>query len=873
MIRAVLVGALAMIVLGAGIVAALAYLPSLAPQRRVAIEQLLRAVIDRPVTISREVLLLPGKVTTLELGGIAVGKDSAGGRLEHLTIDDATVGFRLLPLLRGDFQIEQLSASGLALTLAPPSDAGEEALPISASLIAFSRLLDSSGTRDLELRDLGIVSGDDPDGWGRDYKLDELSSKAGDDAGDRVIGAKGTINGKAIEIDATFAAPAGSDSGKAGRTFSTTTTLPGYESTMAGTLDADGGALDATFTVAVSSLADMLEVFRLQREFDGTAKLAMRLVGPAEAVAAEAIKAEGRLSTGEKLSIDGRIANFSTASGVDLTFAADLRTSHGEGARPSSAFDIALEKIDGRAKGDVAALTLADLTLTTNLTAADIAAIGPVSVDRVTRDANGHLAFRGIHIVSGDSQAPSLDLKGDMLDVLNRQGISLAGSFDLDALELATGKPAPPAIGRLAGELAIADSSGALRLERLTGKLTGKGALQLAIDMPKPADGRTSAPVGVKLEVADLAALAQALGADTASGDGASTGGLSFDGRVAVDDALEVDGQVAIGRSPVTVELSQDVTDGKAVFRGKLDSPALRLDDLRRLVVLQDIGRQLGDGAAAPSAADPAAPPSWLDAELDIAATVLAEQSREPIKLAAHLVYGDGKAALDPMELGYAGGTFRASARIGLGATPPPVSLDGTAQALQVADLLSEVGATPLVDAPLGAELDLDASGVGAADLASTVSGTFGLTLGAGTVGTSLIDLAGESIVRWLFSDHHHAELVCGEASLTLKAGQGTVDRLVLETTNVQLLGRGSLDLPGNTIDIAFLPRPMHKRLVELVTPFKVEGALTAPKIDVGSRAKLAGRAVGEALALPLDAVGALVDIGARTRQPCSTTP
>jgi hypothetical protein len=30
---------------------------------------------------------------------------------------------------------------------------------------------------------------------------------------------------------------------------------------------------------------------------------------------------------------------------------------------------------------------------------------------------------------------------------------------------------------------------------------------------------------------------------------------------------------------------------------------------------------------------------------------------------------------------------------------------------------------------------------------------------------------------------------------------------------------------------------------------------------------------VGEALALPLDAVSALVDIGAHTRQPCSTTP
>ena len=186
-----------------------------------------------------------------------------------------------------------------------------QALPVSSFFLSFAELLESQGTRDLELHDFSIVSDEDPDGWAGAYKLTELVAKQGDTSGDRVITASGTINGKAAEIDATFAAATTEGGDEPVRKFSITTTLPGYVGKSSGTMKADGSALDGTFAADVSSLGDFLELLRLEREFDGTAKLTMNLSGPADAVAAEAIKLNGQLSTGERLSIDGRIANFS----------------------------------------------------------------------------------------------------------------------------------------------------------------------------------------------------------------------------------------------------------------------------------------------------------------------------------------------------------------------------------------------------------------------------------------------------------------------------------------------------------------------------------------------------------------------------------
>ncbi len=815
-------------------------------------------------------MVVPGAVTSVEITGIEVGSEGPDDWLKQGTIKDLALAFQLLPALRGAFGLERLSADGIAVSVAPKQDAAEQILPISAFLLPFARLLDSSGTRDLELSDLTIVTVDDTDGWSRTYALHQLVAKEGATAGQRSITADGTINNAAAKITADFAAPVSTGAGKPGRGFSIDIVLPGFEQKATGTMAADGSSLEADFDVAISSLGDQLELLQLKREFDGTASLTMTLSGDTDALVADAIKAKAVLSTGEHLTFDGRIGDFSQGTGVDLAFAADLKRSDGSVPRPSSAFDIELEKIQGEARGAFSEVTLSKIVLDTNLADADLASIGPVSVQRATRDKDGRLAFRGVRIISGDPKAPSLDLQGDILDVLNRSGIHLAGSFDLDPLDLAVGKPAPPEIGRLTGKLSIGDASGSLRLESLSGRLTGDGPLKLTLEDPPATDGASSTPLQIKLDVTDFAALAKAFGAEATTG-----GSTSFEGTVDIEDDLRVAGQATIGQSPLSIDLHQDVTDGRAVFRGKLGSSALHLADLQSLAALQGIGAWFDDPAADAGADDlDLAPPSWLDAELDVAATVVSETGAAETTVAAHLVYRDGKAALDPLQVGYAGGELQASMVVGLADATPPVSIDGTAKQFELADIVRELGGDPLIDAPLGGTLKLTAQGDDTGALEKSVGGSVEFTLGAGTVGTSLIDLTGETIVGWLFTSGDHAELVCGEGSVTLQAGRGTVDRLVVETANVQLVGKGSFDLGADTIDVNFVPRPLHRRLVEIVTPFRVHGKLSDPKVDVGSMAALAGRAVGETLALPLNAISALIDLGSDSgRVPCASKP
>ena len=315
----------------------------------------------------------------------------------------------------------------------------------------------------------------------------------------------------------------------------------------------------------------------------------------------------------------------------------------------------------------------------------------------------------------------------------------------------------------------------------------------------------------------------------------------------------------------------------KRSFVASSAPPALFLGDLQSLTALQGIGAWFEDDTAPEITDDTASspPPSWLDAELDVAATIVAEDGAEQAELSAHFVYRDGKAALDPLTIGYAGGTLEASAGVGprrgraagQSRRAPPTSSSWRISSARSAERRSSTRRS-------AASSSLQADGTEIEQLARSVGGSVQLSIGAGTVGTSLIDLTGETIVGWLFTSGDHAELVCGEGSIAFKSGKGTIERLVIETANVQLVGVGSFDLGKDKIDIGFTPRPLERRLIEIVTPIHIHGKLTAPKISTGSTAALAGRAVAETLTLPLNVVSALVDLGENSgRKPCQSAP
>lgn len=112
--------------------------------------------------------------------------------------------------------------------------------------------------------------------------------------------------------------------------------------------------------------------------------------------------------------------------------------------------------------------------------------------------------------------------------------------------------------------------------------------------------------------------------------------------------------------------------------------------------------------------------------------------------------------------------------------------------------------------------------------------------------------------------------LTCADTSLAFKQGVGKIEKLVIETENVQLVGGGAINLKDERINIAFQPRPIHKKILEMASPFVVAGPLSSPKISL-KPGGAGSRAVAETVTLPLHLLGALLGSGTAKadRKPC----
>ena len=190
--------------------------------------------------------------------------------------------------------------------------------------------------------------------------------------------------------------------------------------------------------------------------------------------------------------------------------------------------------------------------------------------------------------------------------------------------------------------------------------------------------------------------------------------------------------------------------------------------------------------------------------------------------------------------------------------------------------MLEQFEAEPLVTGKLHARFDLGGQGETAKAVAKKLTGSLEVALRDGILGTRLIDLTGQDIISWLFSGgaSGQARLTCVITGVAFEQGIGTFHPLVIATENVQLTGQGDLNLGDDTLKIAFQPHPLHEHLVNIVTPFSVEGPLTSPKVTGVSAADIAERIGLEMVTLPLRPLDLLLghtgdEKQAARRHPC----
>ena len=115
----------------------------------------------------------------------------------------------------------------------------------------------------------------------------------------------------------------------------------------------------------------------------------------------------------------------------------------------------------------------------------------------------------------------------------------------------------------------------------------------------------------------------------------------------------------------------------------------------------------------------------------------------------------------------------------------------------------------------------------------------------------------------WLFARstrRGYSELNCFVARFDIVDGEAESVVLMVDTTNVRMLGDGVIELDDERIKLDFTPWAKRRRIVKLTTPFSLEGPLSAPQLQV-STSRAAKRTLGEVVFTPINLLGRLLPL------------
>lgn len=256
-------------------------------------------------------------------------------------------------------------------------------------------------------------------------------------------------------------------------------------------------------------------------------------------------------------------------------------------------------------------------------------------------------------------------------------------------------------------------------------------------------------------------------------------------------------------------------------------------------------------------------------ADLDVTYKVAKiESDITPVdNLEAHLLIEDGFISVKPLRLGVGSGSIAAN-----------IELDGRKDLIHtVADIdfrkldFSRIMQKVSVfrgTGVLGGSAKLDAHGNSLAAMLGRGDGDLKLFMTGGDISALLVNLAGLDLGNSLVSAlglPRRADLRCMVADLELKDGQVNTRTLLADTTEANVIGRGSIDLDKEKIAYQIKTEPKRLNVGRLGAPININGNLRSPSIlpDPGALALRGGAAaILGTLLTPLAALIPTIQLG-----------
>jgi hypothetical protein len=272
-------------------------------------------------------------------------------------------------------------------------------------------------------------------------------------------------------------------------------------------------------------------------------------------------------------------------------------------------------------------------------------------------------------------------------------------------------------------------------------------------------------------------------------------------------------------------------------------------------------------------------PLSWLEGlalDVDLEAVDLLFGSGVLEVKSGRLEVADQLMTLDPFEVVYRDSLIEGGLEIDSRATPKLKSRMHS-NGFDLGDLVRQAGISDVARGLVDVELAVDAEGSSPQEMAGSANGHFALLMTEGYLGEAALALHLTSIITTLMpfvAEQRGFEIKCGMLDFEITQGIAKSNLLALDTRDMLMKGKGSLDLGRERYDLLLIPRAKRARALAHNVDVRVTGPFREPRISYDARA--AGvRALGTLGRFALLGPAGLfvsTDTFRETRQDCAET-
>ena len=257
-----------------------------------------------------------------------------------------------------------------------------------------------------------------------------------------------------------------------------------------------------------------------------------------------------------------------------------------------------------------------------------------------------------------------------------------------------------------------------------------------------------------------------------------------------------------------------------------------------------------------------------MDADVRYRAQSVNAQDIPFKEVAWRLRLDHGVMRIDPLSFVLPAGRIVARLRIDATQDVPDVAFDGRLIGIDLAQFHAHNSEPPLAGLLLG-RFVVRGRGRSVHAVAASADGTVTTAIPHGQVRAAFAELTGINVARGfgllLTKNQQKNDIRCAVADFNSTNGVVAAQNIVVDTQNLRIIGKGSIDLRTERLHLSVDGEPKKLRLVTLQSPIIIHGTLRKPTIglDPVHVVKQAGLAIAlGALVAPLAAVLAFIDPG-----------